>query len=419
MVITEKSSFRDKAARVIVEYGEVTRIIDSSYLPNYYMLMHSGLYKSLIAKQLLIQHIEVNDNTIKPEVVPFISYPYEWSFNTLKEAAIVTLKIAIIALEYDMMLKDASAYNIQYHKGYWKLIDTTSFEKYEEGKPWIAYGQFIRHFYLPLVLASYYGGKVFKWLQSNIDGLNPQEYANLLPVRSYFNPLLLMHIHSNKVVKSTRVNVSISKQRVINVLNNLLYAVEHIKYNHGSEWQEYRAETPYVIGKKMEVNKMLARIGNKSVLDIGTNDSYFCKNGVAIDKDHDCINMIDSKDTLPLVIDICNPTPAIGWASEERMSFVERVNFDIVLALAIVHHLCIANNTPLEMVAELMSKLTNEHLIIEFVSLGDKNSQKLAIGRTFPDYNKELFESSFYKYFKLICSKKLTETRELYWLRKY
>lgn len=418
MVIeTEKSSFRDPTSRIRVDAnGIIYREIPRQYAEGYTMLMKSGLHEKLVKENLMIPHgqyLRAKDFIlVRPAIIPFISYPYEWSFNTLKEAALVTLKIAIMALEHGMMLKDASAYNIQFHNGDWKLIDTTSFDKYEEGMPWFAYGQFIRHFYLPLVLCSYCGGKVLKWLSSNIDGLSPHEYANLLPNRSYLNLYHLLHLHFGRSVKSTKTDVKMSKIRTISLLHNLEDAVEKIEYKQKSEWLGYEATT----GKHSKVREILEQIGNCTMLDIGTNVQSY--HGVAIDKDHDCVNSINKLDALPLVVDICNPTPAIGWNNEERKSFIERANFDVVLALAIVHHLCIANNTPISMVAELMSKLTNEHLIIEFVSEDDNNSKKLALGRTYPEYNKQLFEDSFYRYFRLISNKRLTDTRELYWLRR-
>lgn len=420
MVFTEKSSFRDPSARVLTHSGVVYRDIQPCYWPDYALLMKSGLYNKLVSDNLMVSHSETKDKSliIRPEQIEFISYPYEWSFNTLKQAAIVTLKIATIALEHGMMLKDASAYNIQYHKGHWKLIDTTSFEKYEDGMPWYAYGQFVRHFYLPLVLASYHGGKVLKWLQSNIDGLNSQDYVSLLPIKSYFNLFTLLHLHATKLVRSTKTNVHIPKNRLTNTLHSLLQIIESINYKHTSGWQEYRIKSSYTLDKEIEVNKILTRIGASATCDIGTNDSYFSTSGIVIDKDHDCINAINKLDTLPLVVDICNPTPAIGWGNRERKSFLERANFDTVLALAIVHHLCIANNIPIEMVAQLIAGLTRKHLIIEYVSLDDYNSKKLALGRTFPKYSQELFEDSFYKYFSLVSNVQLIDSRILYWFEK-
>lgn len=420
MVFTEKSSFRDPSARILKHAGIIYRDIKPSYWPDYDLLMKSGLYDKLVSDNLMIAHSEMKNQilVIKPEQIEFISYPYEWSFNTLKQAAIVTLKIAIIALEHGMLLKDASAYNIQYHKGNWKLIDTTSFEEYKDGMPWYAYGQFVRHFYMPLVLASYHSGKVLKWLQSNIDGLNPQDYVDLLPIKSYFNLFTLLHLHSTKLVKSTKTDVHIPKKRLINTLYSLLNIIEGINYKHNSSWQEYRVKSEYILNKEIEVNKILTRIGTTSTCDIGTNDSYFSSSGIVIDKDHDCINTINKLDTLPLVVDICNPSPAIGWGNKERKSFLERANFDTVLALAIVHHLCIANNTPIEMVAQLMAGMTKKHLIIEYVSLDDENSKKLALGKVYPEYNNKLFEDSFCRYFSLIENIQLTNTRSLYWFEK-
>jgi len=167
------SSFRDPAGCVFRENGEIYRQVNLVYKLHYDWLLQSGLYQALIAKNLLIAHEEIelvkedapqtksaDDNRssiykiCKPQKVPFISYPYEWCFSQLKDAALATLEIQSMALKHGMILKDSNAFNIQFVNGRPLLIDTLSFERYEPGKPWVAYRQFCQHFLAPLVLMS-------------------------------------------------------------------------------------------------------------------------------------------------------------------------------------------------------------------------------------------------------------------------
>ena len=157
----ETSSFRDSSGFLFYENEILYRQINKSYSEHYEHLMKSGLYDSLIKENLLIPHEEVDVyvplkekhyKTIQPKLIPFISYPYEWSFSQLKDAALLTLKIQKIAMKFDMILKDASVYNVQFLDGKPIFIDSLSFEKYEEGKPWKAYKQFCQHFLAPIAL---------------------------------------------------------------------------------------------------------------------------------------------------------------------------------------------------------------------------------------------------------------------------
>ena len=155
------SSFRDPSGFVFKHAGSIYRQVNKVYKSDYELLMKSGLYDALVGSNLLVPHAEVKTpaphgegwRTIKPASIPLISYPYEWAFGMLKDAALTTLKIQKIAINHGMSLKDASAFNIQFLNGSPIFIDTLSFEKYEEGKPWVAYKQFVEHFLAPLVLS--------------------------------------------------------------------------------------------------------------------------------------------------------------------------------------------------------------------------------------------------------------------------
>src|SRR5687768_15426546 len=155
------ASFRDPSGFLFSRDGVLYRQVNRRYEQGYARLMESGLYDRLVKAGLLIPHVEVDQapaesdlshKVIQPEHVPFISYPYEWSFSQLKDAALATLSIQRRSLKVGMSLKDASAYNIQFVRGKATLIDTLSFETYKEGQPWVAYRQFCQHFLAPLAL---------------------------------------------------------------------------------------------------------------------------------------------------------------------------------------------------------------------------------------------------------------------------
>ena len=155
----EISSFRDPSGYIYYENNKVLRHINTCYFSVYEKFMSSGLYEELLNEGLIVSHKEVIKNekeiVLEVEKIPYVSYPYEWTFDQLKDAALLTLKINKIAMKYGMILKDSSAYNVQFLNGKPIFIDTLSFMIYEDNTPWGAYGQFSRHFIAPLVLMKY------------------------------------------------------------------------------------------------------------------------------------------------------------------------------------------------------------------------------------------------------------------------
>ena len=188
------SSFRDPSGYVFTENGEIKRAINPIYFKQYRALTDSGFYNNLFKNELLIRHEEVENTdeqiVISAEKIPFITYPYEWSFNMYKEAALLTLKIQKYSLEHGFSLKDASAFNVTFYKGKAVFIDTLSFDFYEEDSPWRAYKQFITHFFGPLVLAHYHGAQQLKLLSNFIDGIPVKMISSMLPFSTKLSPML-------------------------------------------------------------------------------------------------------------------------------------------------------------------------------------------------------------------------------------
>lgn len=422
-----KSSFRDPSGYVYEENGKIYRKISESYLDTYNYLMKSGLYEELITQELIIPHKEMDFNVIKPNMV-FISYPYEWSFSQLKDAAIATLKIQQTALKFGMSLKDSSAYNIQFYKGKPVLIDTLSFEKYQEGSMWIAYKQYCQHFLAPLALMSYVDLRLSSLLKNYIDGIPLDLAAEILPCRAKFNLgiylNIFVHAKSQKQHQADAKGVqgSITKFQLEALIDSLLSCTSKLKpKTQSTEWENYYTFTNYddksFEQKKNLVAKFIEQISPKKVWDLGGNIGIFSRiaadkeidtvsfdiDPLAIEKSYLTVKEKNEQNILPLLLDLTNPTPAIGFANEERDNILQRAkDIDCIMILAVIHHLAISNNLPFEKIAEYFSRM-GKHLIIEFVPKEDSQVKILLATREdiFPNYNVEGFEQAFSNYYNI------------------
>src|SRR5688500_2893726 len=256
------SSFRDPSGHVFIRNGVVLRTVHSKYAPHYDHLIQSGLYDKLVQEELLIPHEEIEfdkevyPNTYKllsPTPIPFISYAYEWSFSQLKDAALSIIAIQKIALEYQMVLKDSPASNIQWLQGKPVLIDTLSFEKYIDGQPWIAYRQFCQHFLAPLALMSYCDLRSNLLLLNHPDGIPLDMARSFLPLKSKLNTHIGLHIHwhgstrssDKKEVSSAKFSLTSFKGLIVS-LESTIKALQVNKKS--SKWNNYYAET--ILGKE-------------------------------------------------------------------------------------------------------------------------------------------------------------------------
>lgn len=451
----DPGSFRDPSGFVFTHGEDIYRQVNKVYGPTYDLLRSSGLYDQLAAKELLIPHQEVSPDwevdaqaykIIKPEKVPFISYPYEWSFSQLKDAALVTLEIQTISMEHGLSLKDASAYNIQFLKGRPVFIDTLSFESYDEDKPWVAYRQFCQHFLAPLALMSLTDVRLGQLLRSNIDGVPLDLAASLLPFRSRLTFSLLTHIilhaksqahFSPSDVKSTKRKMS--RQGLLGLLDNLQSAVNRLKWKEAETvWGDYYQNTNYSDSafeyKKELVGRFLKKANASKVWDMGANTGTFSRVAasfgipvIAFDFDPAAVEfnyreVKKNKETLilPLLLDLTNPSPGLGWENRERSSVFDRASIDTVMALALVHHLAISNNLPLPKIALFFKRICHK-LIIEFVPKSDSQTKRLLSSREdiFSDYNIEGFKNAFEPLFEFVSEEKIPGSeRTLYLLTR-
>lgn len=449
-------SFRDPSGFVFFENGQIYRQVNLIYREDYDLLMGSGLYEDLVRSGLLISHEEVGvelartgeaHKVLKPERIPFVSYPYEWCFSQLKDAALVTLSVQKKAFEHGMVLKDASAYNIQFLRGKPVFIDTLSFERYHEGEPWVAYRQFCQHFLAPLALMSHRDVRLSQLLRIHIDGIPLDLASGLLPMRTRLGFSLLVHIHlharsQKKYESKAAVDVKsrkVSRLGLQGIISSLESAVRKLNWRPaGTEWADYYEATNYSTDALEEkarlVGEFLAKDSPGQVWDLGANTGRFSRiasagsiltlsfdiDPAAVEKNYlDCKR---DKETgiLPLLLDLTNPAPGVGWENGERLSLLERGPTDTVLALALIHHMAISNNLPLDRLARFFAGVCKS-LIIEFVPKTDSQVKRLLATRedVFPNYTREGFEKTFTECFVVDQSVRISGTeRTLYLMRR-
>jgi len=453
------SSFRDPSGFLFEYDGVLYRQINYGYRDHYDCLMDSGLYKQLSELGMLVQHKEVKEicpdrkpayKVICPKRIDFISYPYEWSFNQLKDAGLLTLDIQLKALHHHMSLKDASAYNIQFDEGRPIMIDTLSFEKYTEGQAWVAYRQFCQHFLAPLALMARTDVRLSKLLFGHIDGIPLDLGSGLLPRSTWLRPGLAIHLHlharAQMAYRETSVSRRdkkkqgrhVSKRGLVAMTQGLRKTVSNLKWQaSGTEWGNYYAETNYSDVGFQEKRRLVAEYLEKArpakVWDFGANTGVFSRlasglkiptvsfdiDPAAVDMNYLQVREDKEKLLLPLVLDLTNPSPALGWDSRERESLMQRGPAGCIMALALIHHLGISNNVPFDRMASFFSKLC-KFLIIEFIPKEDSQVKRLLRSRLdiFGAYDRRNFEAEFSRYFQIVHTEGIRDSsRRLYLMR--
>ncbi len=363
---------------------------------------------------------------IRPSPIDFVSYPYEWSFGMLRDAALLTLRAQTIATESGFALRDATAYNVQFQRGRPILIDTLSFERAKAGEPWIAYRQFCEHFVAPLALMAHRDVRLGLMLRDHIDGIPLDLAATLLPGRTRLNLGLGAHVHAHaraqrrfagdapEAASSARkATVSPLRQRAL--IDSLERTIKSLDWEPaGTEWADYADNTSYddaaTSAKEQLVRAYLEAAGGDVVWDLGANTGRYSRiptelgrrviawdvDPAATERHYRAIRRDGTESTLPLLLDLANPSPGLGWAGQERQSVAQRSNADVLLALALVHHLAIGRNVPLGSISAYFASLA-PHLVVEFVPKEDAMVQRLLATRkdVFAEYTMEGFETAF------------------------
>ena len=433
-LIIDDGSFRDPDARVAYLNNSVYRIVYPNGFKKFdfikKILQNKSIAEYLIdtkevdQEELKLLELENNKNVrvFKHKKIDYISYPYEWSFYRLKDAAIHHLNLHINLLKNNATLIDAYSYNVQFNNYSPIFIDLMSIKEYSEGEFWTGHKQFCESFLNPLVLKSKLGINYNNWFKGNLEGIDTGELSKLLKFRHmfswniFYNILLLNYFEKkykkNEDLKITK-NKKLKKSYYLSILTNLVNFIDSLKpKKEASVWGEYSRDNTYSDEEKKNKYEFISNYFNKNksnrVLDLGCNNGEYsklaiqsgCKSVVGLDYDLNAIDeayWISKKERLnflPLYFDVSNPSSDIGWHQKERKGFMKRLNFDFVLALAFEHHLAIAKNIPLEDVINWITSLAPKG-IIEFVPKNDVTIQSMIKlkGDIFPNYNLENFKN--------------------------
>ena len=453
-----RGSFRDPSGFVFTADGGLYRQVNRVFGDTFEACVSSGLYDDLIGAGLLIPHRRLGLEraltadayaVLAPDRVEFVSYPYEWPFGGLKDAALLTLDVLERALMRGFVLRDASAYNVQFRDARPILIDTLSFEPYTEGRPWVAYKQFCDHFVVPLALMSLRDIRCGRLQREYLDGIPVDLGSHLLPARTWLRPGVLLHVHlhgraakryeSASVTEVTRGRGGLSKRGLLGLIASLRSTVQSFDWRPaGTQWADYACDHNYsdqaLAAKRQLVREYLAAAAPRMVWDLGANTGVFSRiareiapmvvcfdvDPAAVELNYRQARAAGDTGLLPLQLDLMNPSPAIGWAGEERTDLAARGPTDAILALALVHHLAIANNVPLARIAEFFARL-GRALVIEFVPKSDSQVQRLLRNRPdiFPEYSEAGFERAFGSWFEVAARGRVGDSaRVLYLMRR-
>ena len=447
------ASYRDPSGFVFEKEGVLYRQINKYFGKTFNHFIDSGLYQHLATEKLLIQHALIAENitgspdwfaTLKPELIPVISYPYEWCFNLLKDAALLTLTLAEKAIKYGMMLKDATPYNVQLYNGNVIFIDSLSFEKLDATKPWIAYRQFCECFLAPLTLMHFLKTPLQPLLYAYPEGIPLPAVHKMLPLKSRFHLgcYLHLHLHAGYSKKNVgkKATPKFSEKNFRAILQSLKQTITSLHIQTNTVWSGYyneAAQRPdYLQKKKQIIGEWIEKLPEiKTAVDIGANEGLFAEmlaakgiRTIAADADPESINTLYTKvrteanpNLIPLVVDVTNPGAAIGFSNEERETFTSRAKSDLVLALALEHHLAIGRNIPFHMLASFFRKL-GKYLIIEFVPKEDDKIQEMLLHKKdiYDWYTQDGFEKAFQDAYHILRKQEIQPSgRTLYLMQQH
>ena len=464
----DAGSFRDPANSVyqlIDDTGKIRIIrgLREDALKNYKELITQEFYSDLSCEGSLVETREISNKDfdkpsegkwsgyIEHEQIPFISYPYEWAFSMLKDAALLHLDLMEKSLESGWTLKDATPYNIQWKNLKPIFIDIPSFEPWIKGEPWVGYRQFCSMFLTPLLLKSHLNIDYVDILRSSLDGISPTESIKLFQGLNKFKKGVISHIYFPSKVENSILNrerddayakkrkaPSHSKAMIIGLVQSLRRLINRLNYKIGhSDWSQYDITHSYddsdFNSKKKFIEKHASSRFREQIWDIGCNTGTFsdicsqhCNQVISIDSDFVAIEKLflsqkekTSSNILPIVMNLANTSPSQGFASKERKSFEERGKPELIICLALIHHMRISSNIPnIEFLKYLRS--FDAEIIIEFVDRHDEMVKKLLTNKKedYPDYNKQDFLREVQKYFEIKDRQSLkNDDREIFFLK--
>lgn len=462
MLRPEPGSYRDREGRVFYdECGRVLRGLSTRAWTQWQSLKDSPCFQRFMDEGRVVR---THSDTASPaadsawagvlqhERIPFVSYPYEWSFGMLKDAAQLHLSLLTESLAEDLTLKDGTAYNVQFRGVSPVFIDVASFESLVPDRPWAGYRQFCQTMLYPLMLQAYKNVSFHPWLRGRLDGMTPPECWNLMSFRDIFRRGVRHHVwlhawlQSSKSINENHTPQSLGqsgfqKEMLAANFRNLTHVVRGLEWAAASSnWSEYDQNHNYTAEDRQQkeafVRRCVASRPWSLAWDIGCNTGTFSRIAaensqqvVALDADHVCVERFyqslksepngQGGRILPLVFNLADQVAGLGWRGRERSSLLERGQPDLVLSLALIHHLVIGCGIPLTELLEWLADLRS-HLVIEFVDREDAMASQLLRrrGGECPDYTRVHFEHELHRLFEVSDTLSLSQGRRtLYFAR--
>jgi hypothetical protein len=452
---TEPASYRDPSNQVFYADGQVLRGMRDDAVETWRALAGTDFFARLVSEGKLCrtEAVEPVDGwplVLRHERIPFVSYPYEWPFSMLRDAALMHLEMLRAALAEGLTTKDGSAYNVQWRGTAPVFIDIGSFTRQRPGEAWAGYRQFCQTMLYPLMLQAHLGLEFQPWLRGQVDGVTPAQMRRLLGGRKRFAAGVFKHVHLHGAMQSRSAGHStrqvrdelraagFSTELMLATIRAIEKLVRGLEWRPpASHWAEYRDTCTYTAAeserKAAFVASALTEAGDLgTVLDLGANDGVYSRIAarharyvVAVEADSAVTDSLyralrdgGERRILPLVVDLADPSPGLGWRGRERAPFLQRAaSADAVLALALVHHLAIGRNVPLAELVEWLAGL-GRHVVVEFVDPTDPMAQRLLANKEvglFPDYRREEFERLLGERFEILRKEELASgTRTLY-----
>lgn len=455
----EPGSFRDPGGRVFCAGENIVRAVMDSAIENFSAVSKSGILRKLADQGKLVDFADVTEKApslgleqarilLSHPRIPFISYPYEWSFSLHKAAALAHLDLHLDLLEQGFTLSDATAYNVQFDGVRPVFIDHLSIRPYIDGEIWAGHRQFCMQFLNPLLMWSMLDLQPNHWFRGSLEGIAPEDLAKLIPLRKKLSWTVLTHVVAqaamqNRSVKTTTGsakyrNARLPRNGFEGMLRGLRSTIAKLQVpSHRTVWGDYARNTSYgeadALQKHAFVKEMVSSTRPDLVYDIGCNSGDYSISAleagagkvIGFDFDHGALEIAyrraleDNLDLLPVWLDAANPSPAQGWNQAERAGFSSRGKPDALLALAVIHHIAIGRNVPLDMAIDWLVSLAPNG-VIEFPHKDDPMVQVLLSQRPdiFPDYQVEVFENLLSARARISKSVSVLPTRTLYWFER-
>ncbi len=462
----DTGSFRDPDSRVFYSDGAVLRALSERGAADWRALAASRMFADATTAGRLVptEEIDVADGqpllrgasaaaVLRHDRIPFVSYPYEWTPGMLRDAALLQLDLLLAALDEDLTLKDATPYNVQFRGALPIFVDVGSFEPLRPAEPWVGYRQFCELFLYPLLLGAWKGVPFQPWLRGSLEGIRPAEMRALMSFRDRFRRGALAHVflharldrsysrsgRTGGDVKKELRSAGFSKDLIRANVRKMRKLVDGLGWEPPKGvWTEYRDDNTYTdadaAAKDAFVESVADALGPKLVWDLGCNDGRYSEIAarhaelvVAVDSDPATVELLYARlrearrtDILPLTLDLVDSSPGLGWRGRERRRLEDRGRPDLVLCLALMHHVCITGNVPVDEYVAWLAALRGE-VVVELVRREDPMVRRLLAAKaegTHPDYDEAYFERALGEAFDIERREVLPSgTRVLYHAR--